>query len=94
MSSTTFCHFIDNRFVQSAAERQFEKFSPVDGSLLGTVAEGGQADVDLAVQAATAALQGTWGRLTLAQRTDMLHAVAREIEGRTMKQLSILGCPF
>ena len=82
MSSTTFCHFIDNRFVQSATGRQFEKFSPVDGSLVGTVAEGGQADVALAVQAATAALQGTWGRLTLAQRTDMLHAVAREIDRR------------
>jgi aminomuconate-semialdehyde/2-hydroxymuconate-6-semialdehyde dehydrogenase len=36
----------------------------------------------LAVQAATAALQGPWGRLTLAQRTDMLHAVAREIDRR------------
>jgi aminomuconate-semialdehyde/2-hydroxymuconate-6-semialdehyde dehydrogenase len=82
MSSTTFRHFIDNRFVQSASERQFNKLSPVDGSLIGTVAEGGQADVDLAVQAATAALQGTWGRLTLAQRTDMLHAVAREIDRR------------
>ena len=82
MSSTTFCHFIDNRFVQSVSERHFDKLSPVDGSLVGTVAEGGQADVDLAVQAATAALQGTWGRLTLAQRTDMLHAVAREIDRR------------
>jgi aminomuconate-semialdehyde/2-hydroxymuconate-6-semialdehyde dehydrogenase len=82
MSVTTFCHFIANRFVQSASERHFEKFSPVDGSLLGTVAEGGQPEVDLAVQAATAALEGPWGRLTLAQRTDMLHAVAREIDRR------------
>ncbi len=82
MSSTTFCHFIDNRFVQSTSGRHFDKLSPVDGSLVGTVAEGGQADVDLAVQAATAALQGPWGRLTLAQRTDMLHAVAREMDRR------------
>jgi aminomuconate-semialdehyde/2-hydroxymuconate-6-semialdehyde dehydrogenase len=82
MSATTFCHFIDNRFVPSASERHFEKFSPVDGSLVGTVAEGGQPEVDSAVQAATAALQGPWGRLTLAQRTDMLHAVAKEIDRR------------
>src|SRR5580692_2753369 len=82
MSSATFLHFIGNRFVPSASERQFEKTSPVDGSLVGTVAEGGQAEVDSAVQAATVALQGTWGRLTLAQRTDMLHAVAREIDRR------------
>src|SRR3984893_4604078 len=82
MNGTTFLHFIGGRFVGSAAEKQFEKRSPVDGSLVGTVAEGGQAEVDSAVQAATAALQGTWGRLTLAQRTDMLHAVAREIDRR------------
>src|SRR5450756_1338611 len=82
MSGATFLHFIDNRFVQSVSERQFEKFSPVDGSLVGTVAEGGQADVDLAVQAANAALRGPWSRLTLAQRTEMLHAVAREIDRR------------
>src|ERR1700731_2847306 len=82
MSSTTFRHFIDNRFVQSASERQFEKLSPVDGSLVGPVAEGGQAGFDPAARPATTALQGTWGRLTLAQRTDMLHAVAREIDRR------------
>jgi len=82
MSSATFLHFIDNRFVPSATERQFEKVSPVDGSLVGTVAEGGPEDVDAAVRAATAALKGPWGQLTLAQRADMLHAVAREIDRR------------
>ena len=82
MSSPTFLHFIGNRFVSSASERQFEKISPVDGSLVGTVAEGGPDDVDAAVRAATEALKGPWGRLTLAQRTDMLHAVAREIDRR------------
>src|ERR1700722_4639476 len=82
MSSATFLHFIGNRFVPSASERQFEKVSPVDGSLVGTVAEGGREEVELAVKAATAALQGPWGRLTLPQRTDMLYAVAREIDRR------------
>jgi aminomuconate-semialdehyde/2-hydroxymuconate-6-semialdehyde dehydrogenase len=82
MSLTTFCHFIDNQFVQSSSERQFEKLSPVDGSLVGTVAEGGRPEVDSAVAAAAAALRGPWGRLNLAQRTDMLHAVAKEIDRR------------
>ena len=82
MSSATFLHFIGNRFVPSTSERQFEKISPVDGSLIGTVAEGGPEDVDAAVRAATEALKGPWGRLTLAQRTDLLHAVAREIDRR------------
>jgi len=31
---------------------------------------------------AGAAMAGPWRRLTLAQRTDMLHAVAREIDRR------------
>jgi aminomuconate-semialdehyde/2-hydroxymuconate-6-semialdehyde dehydrogenase len=82
MSTANFLHFIDNRFVQSASERLFDKLSPVDGSLVGTVAEGGREEVGLAVKAATAALQGPWGRLTLPQRTDMLYAVAREIDRR------------
>src|SRR5579871_1783163 len=82
MSAATFMHFIDNRFVSSPGERQFEKRSPVDGSIVGTVAEAGREEVDAAVQAARAALRGPWSRLTLTQRTDLLHAVAREIETR------------
>lgn len=82
MSGATFLHFIDNRFVPAASERNFEKRSPVDGSLVGLVAEGGPEEVDAAVQAASAALQGPWSRLTLAQRTELLHAVAQEIERR------------
>ncbi len=82
MSGATFLHFIGNRFVPSQSERYFDKRSPVDGSLVGTVAEGGRDEVHAAVQAARAALSGPWGRLTLPQRTDMLHAVAREIDRR------------
>jgi aminomuconate-semialdehyde/2-hydroxymuconate-6-semialdehyde dehydrogenase len=82
MSATTFLHFIDNRFVASVPERYFDKRSPVDGSLLGSIAEGGRHEVGAAVQAAREALRGPWGRLTLAQRTEMLYAVAREIERR------------
>ena len=82
MASPTFLHFIDNRFVQSASQRGFDKYSPVDGSLIGTVAQAGSEEVDSAVRAAAAAMSGPWGRMTLAQRCDLLHAVAREIERR------------
>ena len=82
MSGATFLHFIDNSFLPSANERYFEKRSPVDGSLLGSIAEGGAPEVDSAVRAARAALQGPWGRMSLAQRTDMLYAIAREIDRR------------
>jgi aminomuconate-semialdehyde/2-hydroxymuconate-6-semialdehyde dehydrogenase len=82
MSGTTFLHFINNSFVASTPERYFDKHSPVDGSLLGSVAEGGAPEVDAAVRAARAALQGPWARMSLAQRTEMLYAVAREIDRR------------
>jgi aminomuconate-semialdehyde/2-hydroxymuconate-6-semialdehyde dehydrogenase len=82
MSGTTFLHFIDNSFVASSPEQYFDKRSPVDGSLLGSIAEGGAAEVDAAVQAARRALQGPWGQMSLAKRTDMLHAVAKEIDRR------------
>src|SRR6201994_1058077 len=82
MTGTTFCHFIDNRYVNSRSDKVFEKRSPVDGSLVGSICEAGPEEVDAAVQAAKAALSGPWGRLSLAQRTDLLHAVAREIDRR------------
>src|SRR5882672_2602898 len=82
MSGTTFLHFINNSFVPSASERYFDKHSPVDGSLLGSIAEGGAPEVDAAVRAAGAALHGPWGRMSVPQRTDMLYAVAQEIDRR------------
>src|SRR6202162_4944868 len=82
MNGTTFLHFIGGQFVDSESGREVEKRSPIHGSLIGMVAEGGQREVDAAVRAATDAMAGPWRRLTLAQRTDMLHAVAREIDRR------------
>jgi len=82
MSIPTFPHFINNEFVPSRAGRQFDKRSPVDGSHVGTIAEAGAEDVHAAVRAARAALHGPWGGLSLAQRTDMLYAVASEITRR------------
>src|SRR5258708_37467842 len=82
MSGPVFLDFMDNRFVPSEPDEQFEKRSPVDGSLVGFVAAGGRREVDQAVRAATAALQGPWGKLALAQRCDLLHAVANEIDRR------------
>ena len=46
--------------------------NPSDGSELARIARGGAADVDAAVQAARAALDGGWGRLTAAERGRIL----------------------
>jgi aminomuconate-semialdehyde/2-hydroxymuconate-6-semialdehyde dehydrogenase len=82
MFNPTFAHFIRNRFVASTSGRQFEKRSPVDGSLVGMVPEAGAPEVNAAVEAAQAALLGPWRRLTLAQRVGLLEAVAAEIDRR------------
>jgi aminomuconate-semialdehyde/2-hydroxymuconate-6-semialdehyde dehydrogenase len=73
-------HFIDGRFV--IANRTFEKHSPVDGRLIARVAEAGREEVDAAVRAARAALAGEWGRMDVAKRAALLHALAGEIERR------------
>jgi aminomuconate-semialdehyde/2-hydroxymuconate-6-semialdehyde dehydrogenase len=75
-------NFIDGRFVPAAGGRSFDKRSPVDGRLVARVAEAGAAEVDAAVRAARAALQGEWGRMDVAKRTALLYAVAGEIERR------------
>jgi len=73
-------NFIGGDYV--AGGRRFDKRSPVDGALIARVAEAGEAEVDAAVRAARAALDGPWGKLTPSERGDMLYAVANEINRR------------
>jgi aminomuconate-semialdehyde/2-hydroxymuconate-6-semialdehyde dehydrogenase len=75
-------NFIDGRFLPAAGGRGFDKRSPVDGRLIARVAEAGREEVDAAVRAARAALHGEWGRIDVARRTEILHAVAAEIHRR------------
>ncbi|GLS16527.1 2-hydroxymuconic semialdehyde dehydrogenase [Hydrogenophaga electricum] len=75
-------HFINGEFVPSASGKTFEKRSPCDNRLMGTVAEGGQTEVDAAVAAAKAALHGDWGKMPTDKRVAMLHAVADGITKR------------
>ena len=73
-------HFINGSFV--ASTQRFDKRSPVDARLIARVAEASRDQVDAAVQAARAALRGPWGALSVAQRVDLLHAVADGINRR------------
>lgn len=75
-----FKNFINGEWVTTA--RQFDNRNPVDNSLIGRVHEAGLAEVDTAVSAARAALAGPWGQMTVAQRVEMLHAVADGINRR------------
>ncbi|EYS97981.1 betaine-aldehyde dehydrogenase [Cupriavidus sp. SK-4] len=75
-----FRNFINGEWVGTG--RTFENRNPVDNSLIGHVHEAGQAEVDAAVAAARRALQGEWGRMTVARRVELLHAVADGINRR------------
>jgi aminomuconate-semialdehyde/2-hydroxymuconate-6-semialdehyde dehydrogenase len=79
---TDILNFIGGEFVAARAGKTFENRSPVDGRLIGTVSEAGAEEVDAAVQAARAAMHGPWGTMDIAKRSELLYAVADEINRR------------
>ncbi|VDC29342.1 2-hydroxymuconic semialdehyde dehydrogenase [Pseudogemmobacter humi] len=74
--------FIDGEFRAARSGRSFQKISPVDGRVIGTVQEALAEDVDAAVQAARAALNGSWGQMPVKTRTDLLLDLAHAINRR------------
>ena len=78
----TIKNYINGQFVESSTGRYFDNINPTDGSLIGKVSEAGRKEVDQAVKAAQQALVGPWGRMTLAERTEILNKVADRIEQR------------
>jgi len=73
-------NFIAGEYV--ATQKWFDKRSPLDNTIIAQVAEAGRAEVDAAVKAARAALDGPWGKMTVAERVDILYALANEINRR------------
>jgi len=56
--------------------------NPSTGEPMGALAAGGAEDIDAAVRAARAALDGPWGRMTAAERGRVLARMGREVEAR------------
>lgn len=75
-------NFIDGKYTEGSSGRTFKNLSPVDNSLVSEVYEASAREVDEAVQAAHRALQGEWGRTSVAERGEMLHKVADGINAR------------
>ena len=75
-------HFINGEYTAGSSGKTFVNISPATGARIGLVHEGGKAEIDAAVAAAKAALTGPWGYMSQAERSDMLHAVADEINRR------------
>ena len=75
-------NFINGEYVKNASGKTYEKRNPIDNSLIGMVYEAGKPEVDAAVAAAKAALHGPWGKLSVAERCNMLDGLADEINRR------------
>lgn len=75
-------NFINGEYRKSSDGKTFENFAPATGQLNSLVHEASKQDVDDAVKAANAALVGPWAKLTIAERTEMIIAVADEIDKR------------
>src|SRR5574343_1816510 len=73
-------NFINGEFV--ATDKWFENRTPISNAVIGQVAEAGKAEVDAAVNAARAALEGPWGKMTVNEQTDILEALVAEINNR------------
>jgi aldehyde dehydrogenase (NAD+)/betaine-aldehyde dehydrogenase len=72
--------FIDGERVEAASGEARDVVEPATGEVLGRAAMAGEADVDRAVDAARAALDGAWGRTPPTERARLLQALADAIQ--------------
>src|SRR5918995_3835621 len=72
--------FINGEVTEPVDGEVRELTEPATGEPLGKVALAGEADVDRAVEAARAALEGDWGRTPPTERSRLLHALADAIQ--------------
>ncbi|MFN2468428.1 MAG: aldehyde dehydrogenase [Gaiellaceae bacterium] len=71
--------FINGEAAEPASAETRDLTEPATGSPLARAAMAGEADVDRAVEAARAALSGTWGKTGPTERSRLLHALADAI---------------
>ena len=75
-------NFINGEYRASSSGKSFDNVNPCTGALNGSVHEATCDDVDAAVQAARQALKGPWGKMSDAERGEILHKVADGIDRR------------
>jgi acyl-CoA reductase-like NAD-dependent aldehyde dehydrogenase len=68
--------FVNGELVESQSGEMRDLTEPASGDALARVALAGDADVDRAVEAARAALEGPWGKTPATERSRLLHALA------------------
>lgn len=71
--------FIDGAWVAPQGKDTLPLENPSDGTVIGSIARGGSADIDLAVEAARRSLDGEWGRMPAFERGRLLSKVGRAV---------------
>jgi len=73
---------IGGQWLAARDERTLPVVAPADGETFDQIARGGAAEVDAAVRAARAALDGPWGRMSATERGRLLVRIGEAIAGR------------
>jgi 5-carboxymethyl-2-hydroxymuconic-semialdehyde dehydrogenase len=81
-------NFINGRLVDAESGKTFENCTPIDNSIICTVAEGDEADIDQAAHAAKAAFPA-WAAMPAKERRDLLYQIAQLIE-ENAEELALL----
>ena len=77
-----FLNFINGEYIKGGLGKTFPVIAPATGEQYGVCYEAGKDEVQAAVAAARSALNGPWGKLTIADRTDLIISLADEINAR------------
>ena len=81
--------FINGEFVAPEKGKYFDTVNPATEEKLCRVAEGTEADVDKAVNAAREAYRTTWGRMKPAERGKYIYRIARIMQERA-REFSVI----
>ncbi len=81
--------WIDNAYVDGTSDVTITAYNPADGSVLGTVQETSNADVDRAVTSARKALDGEWGTMSPDDRGRILWNISEIVEAN-LEELATL----
>jgi aldehyde dehydrogenase (NAD+) len=80
---------IGGRRVPAASGQYFETLDPATEQPIARVAAGDAADIDAAVRAARAALQGPWGRMRASERGELLLRFADRIRAHSEQLIEL-----
>ena len=80
---------IGGKWVEAASGQAFDTLNPATGQVIARIAEGGEEDIDAAVDAARKAFEGPWSHFKPFDRQNLLLAIADLIE-RDFDELSLL----